>query len=72
MFDREIEIDDCDVFTIEEFEDDIRDGWIINYDGVGYYGNATHYSNVPVQFAYGKLIPNTTPEGATHVIWFNR
>ncbi len=54
-----------DLMTLEEFLHDVKDGCITDYDGTGHWSNGFSMSREGNVF--GK-----TPEGATHVVWFNK
>jgi len=55
---------DTDIFTIEEWEEEIQNGNFCNYDGSGYWVKNNLKSNDEV-FSTPKL-------DATHVIWYNK
>jgi len=64
-------LEDDDILTIEEFEYAFKDGWLIDYDGHGYWSNGkeifSDYSIKPSKFN-----AKNAPKGATHIAWFNR
>lgn len=62
----ELHDDYADVMTLDEFNRYRKVGAFISYDGDGYYGTATHQSNVNV------WSDHPIPEGTTHVAWYNR
>ena len=39
---------DCDVYTIEDFSDLIDNGYLISYDGNGYFHNGEQETNISV------------------------
>lgn len=67
----ELNEDYGDLMTAEEFIDTVEVGGFIPYDGDGYWSNGTHHSHeLSVWDDNNKL--SKRPQGATHVIWFNR
>ncbi|MNC32716.1 hypothetical protein D3C75_810800 [compost metagenome] len=61
----------ADVMTLKEFSDCVKCGGFIPYDGDGYFGTETHFSfDSYVWNEKGRIAE--TPEGATHVHWYNR
>lgn len=56
-----------DLMTIEEFEENLRDGCINRYDGSGYYAFADKVSDLHVNFD-----PDELDKDFTHVAWFNK
>lgn len=61
--------DDDDVYTVDEFREQVRTGGFIDYDGHGYpvKGNMADRNRV--------IRPSTVdsiPSDATHIVWFNR
>lgn len=69
---KDLEVDE-DLMTIEEFLDNVTNGCLIDYDGMGQFATNTqcHGSWIyPSNFH-----PNLTiavPKWATHVVWYNR
>lgn len=59
-----IEMTYGDLMTIDEFEEAFEEGWIDEDDGIGYFSDGKMRSN---KDAFGNR-----PEGATHVVWFNK
>lgn len=55
-----------DLFTIEEFDEMVEDHTIMDKDGIGYYSDGEHMARKYPVFYSDK------PEGATHVVWFNK
>ena len=59
------------LFTLDEFEDMVRNGSLIDYDGMGNWATATHVIGddwiYPSTFKRGQK-----PPLATHIIWYNR
>lgn len=55
-----------DLFTIDEFEEQVEDQNIMHEDGIGYYSDGEHMARKFPVFYTKK------PEGATHVVWFNK
>lgn len=56
----------ADLFTINEFDEMIEDQNIMEEDGIGYYSDGEHMARKFPVFYTKK------PEGATHVVWFNK
>jgi hypothetical protein len=61
-----------DLMTLKEWQEAVKAGGFVDYDGVGCYGTETEeFVNrevVPSDFLAGK----EPPKEATHVIWYNR
>jgi hypothetical protein len=58
-----------DIFTLEEFRDAVRQGYLIDYDGYGYPMKDDLVDD------FQKIFPSdmiSIPKDATHIIWFNR
>lgn len=58
------------LYTIEEFKNAIESGEITDDDGFGEWSILTHHSDE--DFSPSDFDVNKIPEGATHVIWYNR
>ena len=56
--------DYSDIMTVKEFVENVKCGAFIPDDGVGYWGNETHYGR---EFYCFEL----PPKEATHSHWFN-
>ncbi len=72
MFDVERDDDEwCEVYTLGDFKDMIRNGAFIPSDGSGYLGTETHFA---YEFSIWGMLERMEkrPEGATHVHWFNK
>lgn len=54
-----------DIMTKEEWIACVKCGAFIPSDGIGYWGNATHYGEQFDCF-------HVAPAGATHVHWYNK
>jgi len=59
-----------DLMTKEEFIENVKYGYFIDYDGFGKYSNGTQMSNI-------KVYPSDIKENGfdkrfSHVVWFNR
>lgn len=61
-----IENDDH-LMTFDEFTEDVRSGFLIDYDGHGYYATATGKSRAVIR----PSSPRPRP-GLTHVVWHNK
>lgn len=61
-----------DLMTLKEFVNYCTSGGFIDYDGNGYYANATHESNIPAipSMITSKMILNNPL--LTHVVWYNK
>jgi len=55
---------DDDIYTVEEWVQAVKDGWVGNYDGNGYWVKNGLRSNDEVF--------STEPLDATHVVWYNK
>lgn len=53
------------VYTVEEFQELLDDGSLVNYDGDGHWVLNNQYSREDEVFS-------SLPLDATHVIWFNK
>jgi hypothetical protein len=62
--------EDDDKFTLEEFKECVRDGFLIDYDGFGYLATENEMSNITV-YPSGLWSMQIDPK-FTHVVWFNR
>jgi hypothetical protein len=68
-FTEPVEADD-DIYTIAAFNTCVQLGSFIDYDGHGYFATATMRSKFIISpSAWRDAVP---PEGATHVVWYNR
>jgi hypothetical protein len=54
----------ADVFTVEEWESSVNEGFFIDYDGSGYWVKDGKSSRDEVF--------STPPLDATHVAWYNK
>lgn len=61
-----IEPDD-DVFTLEEFQEQVESETLIESDGTGYYSDGTRFMYEANYWTIAR-----PPEWATHVVWHNR
>lgn len=65
-----------ELLTIKEFYADIRNGTITDYDGFGEWSDGKVCWGDPWRpetlAIPSKFSPSNVPEGATHVVWFNR
>lgn len=57
---------DGELMTLDEWREAVLSGAFNEYDGSGYFSNGTHYTRTGDVFTYA------IPEGATHVLWFNK
>ncbi len=62
--------DYADVFTVQEFYQDVRAGGFINYDGSGYPANPPFMSDEPIDCS--EIYKGVLPIGFTHIAWFNK
>lgn len=62
-----------EVYLIDEFIEDVRQGGITNYDGVGSWidGNGNTLEHVNCNVEWLKNTKNR-PEGAKFIAWFNK
>lgn len=61
-----------DLFTMEDFINNVNSGGFIDYDGFGHYATKTHQSDQiikPSHISSGRYLKN--PQ-FTHVMWYNR
>lgn len=59
-----------DVFVLNDFLEMCKDGSIIDYDGIGYYGYSDKMSRV--QAIPSEILKEGINDKFTHVIWFNK
>jgi hypothetical protein len=62
--------DECDLMTLQEFIDSVKDGLFVDYDGHGRYANGMMMS--PELIYPSDVIKGVVLEGWTHVAWFNK
>ena len=58
------------LFTIEEFIDICKTGYVTNYDGTGFYATATEQSDICI--SPGDILANKYRKDFTHVKWYNK
>lgn len=63
VYDRDID-PDTDILSVAEWNESVRDGIFVNYDGSGYWVKYGRQSRDEVF--------ETPPEDATHVAWYNK
>lgn len=56
-----------DLFTIEEWNNHVRNGLFVPDDGSGFWADATRHVDIGDPFD-----SSTKPDWATHVMWFNK
>ena len=61
---------ECDLMTLQEFIDSVKDGLFVDYDGHGRYANSMMMS--PELIYPSDVIKGVILEGWTHVAWFNK
>lgn len=67
-----------DILTIEEWEESVRMGIFIDYDGYGYFGDLnrelmdTEYEVYPSLLGTDEYQEEKESRPWTHVVWFNR
>lgn len=59
-----------DLFTLEEFKNEVEGGLFIDDDGYGYYATETTKSDIYVYPS--DFTENIYRDDFTHIIWFNR
>lgn len=64
IYNRNVDEEDDDIFTVAEWHDAVADGYFCDYDGSGYWMKNGMSSRDDV---FG-----TPPLDATHVVWFNK
>jgi hypothetical protein len=65
----------CELHTIQDFADAVKEGWYNEFDGSGYLSDGKVVWDVPVNFeglAKGTFPKNVSafPAEFTHVAWF--
>lgn len=63
--------DDGDLMTIEDYMDSVACGLFIDYDGMGDAVKDGYYMNRR-SYVYPSKLGKDIPEGATHILWYNR
>lgn len=73
------QIDNGDLFSIEEFAELVAENSVTDEDGIGVWATAAHRSNASTLFGPDEELvfpstfaPEKAPEDATHVLWFNK
>jgi hypothetical protein len=63
-----------DIFTLDEFEEMVQNGSLIDYDGHGYFciKNKEMESDIMVTPSTFHFLRPCVSKELTHVIWFNR
>lgn len=66
--------DEGALMTLEEFQNDIRQGYLIDYDGVGVLATHTHVCTGARHDVYPSSfnLEEARAAGFTHVMWYNR
>lgn len=59
-----------DLFTIEEFIDICKTGYLSDYDGSGFYATDTEQSNIYI--SPGDIFADKYRKDFTHVKWYNK
>lgn len=59
-------------FTIQAFYNNVRKGYVIDYDGFGYYGTSTKESNVLAKCDEDLIKEVNETNVFTHVYWYNK
>lgn len=60
-----INLRDCDLMTIKEWNEAVKCGMITSDDGIGYYATSEEFSKQWNCWGF-------KPGWATHVVWFNK
>ncbi len=63
------ELEECKM-SFMQFKESCEEGFFINYDGSGEYGNATHKSGIAIYPS--DIIAGTYRTDFTHVYWYNK
>jgi len=67
---RPINLEQCSLYTLEEFIEHVKNGVFVDTDGHGYYANSKFFST---EYAWpSELLKGNVLEGWTHVAWFNK
>jgi hypothetical protein len=61
-----------DHMTLEDFNDCVKCGGFIDYDGTGYYATKDKMNRAFVASPGAIMSGKKPPKWATHVMWFNR
>jgi hypothetical protein len=67
-----------DVYTIDEFQEMVDDGSVMDNDGHAHWSTLTHEYRTKNIYDFSDFVrpsafnPSVAPEDATHVIWFNK
>jgi hypothetical protein len=58
------------IMTVDEFKSDVKNGYLINYDGFGY--PMKEGTGVDDKIVIQPSNISDIPQDATHIVWFNR
>jgi cell wall assembly regulator SMI1 len=86
LYDKVVDMNDCDIMTVEEWRESCEFGGFIDYDGFGYPArarrveweeglNPAEYPMMVMEEAWIPMAPSLqhlVPKDATHINWFNR
>ena len=61
-----------DLFTYEQFIEEVKEGGINNYDGCGYWAYEDKVSDLSYEFYTGNDWVILEKYGFTHILWFNK
>jgi hypothetical protein len=61
-----------DLFTYEQFMEEVKEGGINNYDGSGYWAYEDKVSELSYEFYSGNDWAILEKYGFTHILWFNK
>lgn len=63
-----------DMFTIEDWLEDVKNGYLIDYDGFGCFSDGKNVLKGFENMIYPSDVekPNFNPEKFTHIVWYNR
>jgi hypothetical protein len=61
-----------DLFTYEQFMEEVKEGGINNYDGSGYWAYEDKVSELSYEFYTGNDWAILEKYGFTHILWFNK
>ena len=68
-----VDLESCDLFTIDEFAEMLEAGGIIPYDGTGHFAkDGLEHKNSSPSFYAKTLKQQAQTFGWTHVVWYNR
>ena len=60
------------LYTIDEFLEECMEGYLIDYDGVGYYTNSRYDATYEKEAYPSDFVKGNIDRSYKYVLWFNR